>query len=174
MRYKRSTSWSRRVQSSRKPNLLTPQLRHAVEEFSRILARAVADEILAELATQSAPTPPATSPSLAIANEPQIRTVLPETGFLRIRDLVADPKRGTSGIIPVSRALWYSWIASGHAPKPVKFGQASVWRAEDIRAFIQRCSTGIPSEQSGRQHFSSGTRRAFLQTDASHDIKSVR
>ena len=151
MRYKPSTSWPRRVQSSRKPNLLTPQLRHAVEEFSRILARTIADEILAELATQNAPTPPATSPSLATANEPQIRTVLPETGFLRIRDLVADPKRGTSGVIPVSRALWYSWIASGHAPKPVKFGKASVWRAEDIRAFIQSCSTGIPPVHTDRQ-----------------------
>ncbi|MDA8120034.1 MAG: hypothetical protein M0Z85_08335 [Gammaproteobacteria bacterium] len=145
MRYKTSISWPRGTQSPRKLNLLTPQLRHAVEEFSRILARAVAEEILAELATKSPPTPPAAAPSFATSDHNQIRTALPDTGLLRIRDLVADPKRGTSGIIPVSRALWYSWIAAGRAPKPVKFGGASVWRAEDIRAFIQSCSNGIPS-----------------------------
>ena len=133
------------------PDLITPQLRRAIDEFSRILARSVADQILAELPAKSPPTPPATAPSLATTNETLARTVLPETGFLRIRDLVADPKRGTPGIIPVSRALWYSWIASGHAPKPVKFGKASVWRAEDIRTFIQTCSTGIPSVHTDRQ-----------------------
>ena len=120
-----------------------PQLRIAIEELSRILARAVANEILAELATNLPPTPPAAAPSLETSDHNQVRTVLPDTGFLRIRDLVSDPKRGTSGIIPVSRALWYSWIAAGRAPKPVKFGGASVWRAEDIRTFIERNSAGL-------------------------------
>ena len=151
MRYKTSTSWPREIRSPRTPDLIPPQLRRAIDEFSRILARSVADQILAELAAKSPPRPPATAPTSATTNETLTRMVLPETGFLRIRDLVADPKRGTPGIIPVSRALWYSWIASGHAPKPVKFGKASVWRAEDIRTFIQTCSTGIPSVHTDRQ-----------------------
>ena len=143
MRYKTSTSWPREIRSPPTPDLITPQLRRAIDEFSRILARSVADQILAELAAKSPPRPPATAPTSATTNETLTRTVLPETGFLRIRDLVADPK--------LSRALWYSWIASGHAPKPVKFGKASVWRAEDIRTFIQTCSTGIPSVHTDRQ-----------------------
>ena len=174
MRFKTPTSWPRGMQPERKPDLITPQIQMALEDFTRRIARAVANEILGELAARNFLTFPAAAPSVENKETTQIRAALPETGFLRLRDLVADRKRGTAGLIPVSPATWYGWIARGFAPKPVKFGQASVWRAEDIRAFIQRCSSGIPSDHTDRQQLPSGTRRAFMRTEASRDSKSVR
>lgn len=42
------------------------------------------------------------------------------------------------GIIPVSRATWYAWIAEGRAPKPVHVSGTRVafWRAEDVERMI--------------------------------------
>jgi hypothetical protein len=71
------------------------------------------------------------------------RPALPEKGFLGLRDIVGDKRRGLKGIIPVSPATWYGWIARRRAPKPVKLGSRSVWRVEDIRALIDELSAGI-------------------------------
>ena len=69
---------------------------------------------------------------------------LPATGFLRLPQIIGrradshDPE-GIPAIVPVSRATWYAWIRSGHAPAPVRLGpNVSAWRVEDIRALIQR------------------------------------
>ena len=41
------------------------------------------------------------------------------------------------GMVPVSRATWYSWIRQGRAPKPVRLGpRTSAWRESDITAFL--------------------------------------
>ncbi len=63
-------------------------------------------------------------------------TQLPETGFLRIRQIVGDPKASPPipAIIPVSRSTWWAGCRSGRFPKPVKLGErVTVWRVEDIR-----------------------------------------
>ena len=65
-------------------------------------------------------------------NEKNPRPVgsLPETGFVRLRQVLA--------VIPISRASWWAWCASGKAPKPLKLGpRTTVWRVEDIRAYIE-------------------------------------
>jgi len=63
-------------------------------------------------------------------------TQLPETGFLRIRQIVGDPKASPPipAIIPVSRSTWWAGCKSGRYPKPVKIGErVTAWRVEDIR-----------------------------------------
>ena len=61
------------------------------------------------------------------------QATLPETGFLRIGRVLQ--------IFPVSRATWYSGIASGKYPKPVKLSERiSGWRIEDVRALIEQRS----------------------------------
>lgn len=63
-------------------------------------------------------------------------TQLPETGYLRIRQIVGDPKASPPipAIIPVSRSTWWAGCRSGRFPKPVKLGErVTVWRVEDIR-----------------------------------------
>ena len=60
---------------------------------------------------------------------------LPETGFLRIWDVLR--------YIPVARSSWWAGVKSGRFPKPVKLGaRTTVWRVEDIRALIEKASGG--------------------------------
>ena len=41
-------------------------------------------------------------------------------------------------IVPISKSAWWKGCATGRYPKPVKIGpRTTVWRAEDIRAFIE-------------------------------------
>ena len=66
---------------------------------------------------------------------------LPDTGFLRIRQIIGDPKTNPpiAPIIPVSKSTWWNGIKSGRFPKPVKLGpRITAWRVEDIRALIER------------------------------------
>tara|TARA_Y100000294_G_scaffold7172_2_gene7029 strand:- start:616 stop:831 length:216 start_codon:yes stop_codon:yes gene_type:complete len=63
---------------------------------------------------------------------------IPQTGFLRLRQIVGDKTQGIPPIIPVSKSTWWAGVASGKFPKPVKLGPATTaWRAEDIQALIK-------------------------------------
>jgi predicted DNA-binding transcriptional regulator AlpA len=62
---------------------------------------------------------------------------LPETGFLRLPQIIGDAKRGITPIIPVKKSCWWAGVKSGRFPKPVKLGaRVTAWRVEDIRALI--------------------------------------
>lgn len=62
-------------------------------------------------------------------NQPSI----PAFGFLRLPQVLA--------IFPISKSAWWEGCRTGRYPKPVKLGpRTTVWRAEDIRAFIERVS----------------------------------
>jgi len=57
------------------------------------------------------------------------RPALPETGFLRLPQVLA--------LIPISRSAWWAGIREGKFPKGIKLGaKTTVWRAEAIRALI--------------------------------------
>lgn len=62
---------------------------------------------------------------------------LPETGFLRIRQIIGDPKASPPipAIIPVSRSTWYAGVKSARYPQPVRTlgPRITAWRVEDIR-----------------------------------------
>ena len=56
---------------------------------------------------------------------------LPETGFLRIKDVLR--------FIPIAEPTWWKWVRTGKAPKGIKFGpNITAWRAEDVREFIKQ------------------------------------
>jgi hypothetical protein len=62
---------------------------------------------------------------------------LPETGFLRLKQIIGDPKAGTPPIIPIKKTAWWNGVKSGRYPAPVKLGaRVTCWRVEDIRALI--------------------------------------
>ena len=51
-------------------------------------------------------------------------------------------------IVPISRSSWWEGCRTGRYPKPIKLGpRTTVWRAEDIAAFIERLGT---SQAQGR------------------------
>ena len=63
----------------------------------------------------------------------QIENKLPETGFLRLNDVLK--------FIPIGKSSWWEGIKQGMYPKPVKIGKrVSAWRVEDIRELIEALS----------------------------------
>lgn len=50
---------------------------------------------------------------------------------------------GKKGLLPVSPATWWRWVASGHAPRGFSLGaNTTVWDADKIDAFIAQCAGG--------------------------------
>jgi prophage regulatory protein len=70
---------------------------------------------------------------------------LPETGYLRLPQIVGDPKAEPPipAIIPISRSSWWAGVKSGRYPKPVKIGpRMTAWSVESIRSLIQSMEQG--------------------------------
>jgi len=66
---------------------------------------------------------------------------LPETGFLRLPQIIGDNRAQppVPAVVPVCKSTWWAGVKSGRFPSPVKLGpRTTAWRVEDIRAFIQR------------------------------------
>ena len=56
---------------------------------------------------------------------------LPETGFVRLPDILA--------VYPVGKSTWWAGCRSGKYPSPIKLSEKiTAWRVEDIRALIER------------------------------------
>jgi hypothetical protein len=66
-------------------------------------------------------------------------TQLPETGFLRLKQILGDPKAGIPPIIPVKKSTWWAGIKNGLYPPGVKLSpRTTAWPVETIRALIER------------------------------------
>lgn len=77
----------------------------------------------------------------------QIRTnTLPETGYLRIWQIVGKPATATApaipAIIPVSKSTFWAGVRSGRYPQPTRAlgDRITAWNVADIRALIERAS----------------------------------
>lgn len=63
--------------------------------------------------------------------------MLPEVGYLRLPQIIGDPKKGIPPLIPVSRATWWRGVASGQYPAGVLLGpRTRAWSVESIRNLI--------------------------------------
>ena len=70
---------------------------------------------------------------------------LPETGYLRLPQIIGDPKADPPipALIPVGKSTFWQGVKCGRFPKPVKLSpRVTVWRVEDIREYIERTSNG--------------------------------
>lgn len=66
---------------------------------------------------------------------------LPETGFLRLTQILGDDKATppVPPLIPVGKSTWWAGVKSRRYPQPVKLGpRVTAWRVEDIRALIEQ------------------------------------
>jgi len=71
---------------------------------------------------------------------PQFSSILPETGFLRLIQIIGSPLANPPipPIIPVSRSTWLAGVREGRFPKPVKLSKrTTAWPVESIRALIK-------------------------------------
>jgi len=63
---------------------------------------------------------------------------LPETGFLRLSQIIGNSKTGVPPIIPIKKTTWWNGVKTGRFPKPIKLSpRVTVWRVEDIRRLIE-------------------------------------
>ena len=64
---------------------------------------------------------------------------LPETGLVRLSQILGDKKKGIPPIIPVSKTAWWAGVKSGRYPKPIKLGaRTTCWNVLDIRQIINQ------------------------------------
>lgn len=77
---------------------------------------------------------------------------LPETGYLRLHQIIGRPaRRGRPAIpalIPVSRSTWWAGVKTRRYPQPIRhLGQRiTVWRVEDVLALVEPAEAGVPEE----------------------------
>ena len=65
---------------------------------------------------------------------------LPETGFLRIRQIVGDRNAipPIPPLFPVAASTWWAGVRAGKFPQPIRLSKGvTVWRAEEIRALLE-------------------------------------
>ena len=65
---------------------------------------------------------------------------LPEIGYLRLPQIIGDPKSvpPIPAIIPVSKSTWWAGVRDGRFPKPVRLStRCSAWRVSDIKDWIE-------------------------------------
>ena len=73
----------------------------------------------------------------------QHQSLIPTYGFLRLPQILA--------IVPISKSAWWEGCRTGRFPKPVKLGpRTTVWRAQDIAAFIERVNGQQQEDGHGR------------------------
>ncbi len=68
------------------------------------------------------------------------RCTLPPTGFLRLPQIIGDPKADPPipALIPVSASTWWAGVKSGRYPQPVKLSErCTAWRVSDIMTLIE-------------------------------------
>ena len=71
-----------------------------------------------------------------LINDTDLTKRLPPTGFLRLSQVL--------DLIPVSKSTWWDGVKEKRFPQPVKIGpKTTVWRVEDIRAFINHIGMGV-------------------------------
>jgi prophage regulatory protein len=64
-------------------------------------------------------------------------TNLPQTGLLRLPQVIGDRARGIPGVVPVGRTMWLEGVKTGRFPAPVRVGlRAVAWRCEDIHKLL--------------------------------------
>src|SRR3546814_11448105 len=70
---------------------------------------------------------------------------LPETGYLRLHQIIGRPARNgwpaIPALIPVSRSTWWAGVKSGRYPQPVHTlgPNITAGRVEDVRELIAEC-----------------------------------
>lgn len=63
--------------------------------------------------------------------------MLPEIGYVRLPQIIGDPKRGIPAVIPVCRATWWNGVKSGRLPAGVLLGpRTRAWSVESIRTLV--------------------------------------
>jgi predicted DNA-binding transcriptional regulator AlpA len=72
---------------------------------------------------------------------PKPTVTLPEIGYLRLPQIIGDPKADPPipAVIPVSKSSWWAGIKAGRYPSGVKIApRTTAWQVEKIRELLAR------------------------------------
>ena len=47
---------------------------------------------------------------------------IPEIGYLRLSQIIGNPKKGIPALIPISRSAWFTGVKAGRYPQGVLLG----------------------------------------------------
>ena len=62
---------------------------------------------------------------------------LPETGYLRLPQILGDPRANIPALIPISKSSWWAGIKAGRYPQGIHLGpRTTAWTVVSIRALI--------------------------------------
>ena len=68
---------------------------------------------------------------------------IPENGYLRLAQIIGNPKAGIAPIFPVSRTTWYQGVKEGKYPKPYKLSErCSAYLKSDILELLNKLKGG--------------------------------
>lgn len=66
---------------------------------------------------------------------PRAPKVYPAGALLRVSDICRNAKTGQPGLLPITRATWYKWVAAGRVPEGRKLStKTTVWPIETVMA----------------------------------------
>lgn len=71
---------------------------------------------------------------------------LPETGYVRLSQIVGNPNAipPVPAIVPVAKSTLWSWVKSGRFPRPIKLSEkVTVWKVEDVREFMSAANDAV-------------------------------
>lgn len=64
---------------------------------------------------------------------------IPDSGFLRLKQILGSKKNNIPAIIPISRSAWFQGVKNGIYPSGLSLSaKVVVYRVEDIRALLNR------------------------------------
>jgi prophage regulatory protein len=67
---------------------------------------------------------------------------LSDEGFVRLKDIIGDRKKGIPALLPISRSTFWLRVRSGAYPKGVLLGSnIRAWRVREIRALMNEMSS---------------------------------
>jgi predicted DNA-binding transcriptional regulator AlpA len=62
---------------------------------------------------------------------------IPSTGFLRLAQILGDPRTGVPALLPISKSSWWAGVKTGRYPAGVLLGpRTRAWSVESIRTLI--------------------------------------
>ena len=78
-----------------------------------------------------------------MSHNPTSYNPIPETGYIRLAQILGSPKAGITPIIPVSKSTWYQGVKSGKYPKPSKISErCSAYLRSDIIELLNKLKGG--------------------------------
>lgn len=62
---------------------------------------------------------------------------LPETGYVRLHQIIGNSKKNIPALIPVSRSTWWRGVKDGRYPRAVRLGpRITAWPVQSVKDLI--------------------------------------